>query len=88
MTPDTGMDSVNGDQNINNTLVAQSVAAVIDKVYKMTDYDSILVTHSQGGLLNDLMISKKSNNIMYFCLIIFRNWSIFIFINNLFLFII
>ena len=50
MTPDTGMDSVNGDQNINNTLVAQSVAAVIDKVYKMTDYDSILVTHSQGGL--------------------------------------
>ena len=50
MTPDTGMDSVNGDQNINNTLVAQAVAAVIDKVYEMTGYDSILVTHSQGGL--------------------------------------
>lgn len=50
MTPDTGMDSVNGDQNINNTLVAQAVAAVIDKIYEMTGYDSILVTHSQGGL--------------------------------------
>lgn len=50
MTPDTGMDSANGDQNINNTLVAQAVVAVIDKVYEMTDYDSILVTHSQGGL--------------------------------------
>jgi hypothetical protein len=50
MTPDTGMDSANGDQNINNTLVAISTAAVIDKVYSMTGKNSILVTHSQGGL--------------------------------------
>ena len=50
MTPDTGMDSANGDQNINTTLVAISVAAVIDKVYSMTGKNSILVTHSQGGL--------------------------------------
>ena len=50
MTPDTGMDSANGDQNINTTLVVISVAAVIDKVYSMTGKNSILVTHSQGGL--------------------------------------
>ena len=50
MTPDTGMDSANGDQNINTTLVAISTAAVIDKVYSMTGKNSILVTHSQGGL--------------------------------------
>ena len=36
MTPDTGMDSQNGDQNINVTLVANSVAQVIDKVYSLT----------------------------------------------------
>ena len=50
MTPDTGMDSANGDQSINNTIVAKAVAAVIDKVYSMTGHKSILVTHSQGGL--------------------------------------
>ena len=32
MTPDTAMDNVNNDQNIDIDLVAKSVAAVIDKV--------------------------------------------------------
>ena len=50
MTPDTGMDSVNGDQNIDNTVVAKAVAAVIDKAFEMTGKKSILVTHSQGGI--------------------------------------
>ena len=50
MTPDTGMDSANGDQNIDNAVVAQAVAAVIDEIYERTGQDSILVTHSQGGL--------------------------------------
>lgn len=50
MTPDTGMDSQNGDQNINVTLVANSVAQVIDKVYSLTGKKSILMTHSQGGM--------------------------------------
>lgn len=50
MTPDTGMDSANGDQNINTTLVAKAVAAVIDKVYFLTGKNSILMTHSQGGM--------------------------------------
>ena len=50
MTPDTGMDSAAGDQNIDNTVVAQAVAAAIDEVYARTGKDSILVTHSQGGL--------------------------------------
>ncbi len=49
-TPDTGMDNAGGDSNINNTVVASAVAAVIDKVYEMTGKKSILVTHSQGGL--------------------------------------
>ena len=49
MTPDTGMDSAHGDQNINTTMVANAVAAVIDKVYSMTGKKSILVSHSQGG---------------------------------------
>ena len=44
------MDSANGNQDINITLVAISVAAVIDKVYSMKGKNSILVTHSQGGL--------------------------------------
>ncbi len=50
MTPDTGMDSANGDQNIDSTVVAQAVAAAIDKAYEKTGKDSILVTHSQGGI--------------------------------------
>lgn len=50
MTPDTGMDNAGGDQNIDNTVVAQAVAAAIDEVYKRTGKDSILVTHSQGGM--------------------------------------
>lgn len=50
MTPDTAMDNVNNDQNIDVDLVAKSVAAVIDKVYNMTQSNSILVTHSQGGI--------------------------------------
>jgi len=49
MTPDTGMDSAHGDQNINTTMVANAVAAAIDKVYSMTGKKSILVSHSQGG---------------------------------------
>ncbi|MCD8097379.1 MAG: alpha/beta fold hydrolase [Lachnospiraceae bacterium] len=49
MTPDTGMDSANGDQNIDTTVVAQAVAATIDEIYERTGQDSILVTHSQGG---------------------------------------
>lgn len=49
MTPDTGMDSANGDQNIDNTVVASAVAATIDEIYERTGQDSILVTHSQGG---------------------------------------
>ena len=32
MTPDTGMDSAGGDQNIDNIVVAQAVAATIDEV--------------------------------------------------------
>lgn len=50
MTPDTGMDNAGGDQNIDNTVVAQAVAAAIDEVYERTGKDSILVTHSQGGM--------------------------------------
>lgn len=50
MTPDTAMDSANGDQNIDNTVVAQAVAAAIDEAYERTEKDSILVTHSQGGM--------------------------------------
>ena len=50
MTPDTGMDSANGDQNIDTTVVAQAVAAAIDEIYERTGRDSILVTHSQGGI--------------------------------------
>ena len=50
MTPDTGMDNANNDQNIDNTVVAQAVAAAIDEIYDRTGQDSILVTHSQGGL--------------------------------------
>ena len=49
-TPDTGMDNAGGDQNINNTVVASAVAAVIDKAFELTGKKSILVTHSQGGL--------------------------------------
>ena len=50
MTPDTGMDAANGDQNIDNTVVAQAVAAAIDEIYARTGQDAILVTHSQGGI--------------------------------------
>ena len=50
MTPDTGMDNAAGDQSIDNTVVAQAVAAAIDEIYDRTGQDSILVTHSQGGL--------------------------------------
>lgn len=50
MTPDTGMENAGGDQNIDNTVVAQAVAATIDEVYARTGKDSILVTHSQGGM--------------------------------------
>lgn len=50
MTPDTGMDSANGDQNIDNAVVAQAVAAAIGEIYERTGQESILVTHSQGGL--------------------------------------
>lgn len=50
MTPDTAMDSANGDQNIDTTVVAQAVAATIDEAYERTGKDSILVTHSQGGM--------------------------------------
>lgn len=50
MTPDTAMDSANGDQNIDMTVVAKAVAATIDEVYEKTGKDSILVTHSQGGM--------------------------------------
>ena len=50
MTPDTGMDNAAGDQNIDNAVVAQAVAAAIDEIYDRTGQDSILVTHSQGGL--------------------------------------
>ena len=50
MTPDTAMDSANGDQGIDNTVVAQAVAAAIDEAYEKTGKDSVLVTHSQGGL--------------------------------------
>ena len=50
MTPDTGMDNANNDQNIDNAVVAQAVAAAIDEIYDRTGQNSILVTHSQGGL--------------------------------------
>ena len=50
MTPDTGMDNAGGDQNIDNTVVARAVAAAIDEVYARTGKNSILVTHSQGGM--------------------------------------
>ena len=50
MTPDTGMDNANNDQNIDNEVVARAVAAAIDEIYDRTGPDSILVTHSQGGL--------------------------------------
>lgn len=49
MTPDTAMDSVHGDQSIDNAVVAKAVAAAIDKVYEKTGKNSVLVTHSQGG---------------------------------------
>ena len=50
MTPDTGMDNAAGDQAIDFAVVAQAVAATIDEVYERTGQDSILVTHSQGGM--------------------------------------
>ena len=50
MTPDTGMDSANGDQNIDNEVVARAVAAAIDEIYERTGQESIMVTHSEGGL--------------------------------------
>ena len=50
MTPDTGMDNAGGDQHIDNEVVAQAVAATIDEIYERTGQNSILVTHSQGGL--------------------------------------
>ena len=50
MTPDTGMDNAGGDQNIDMTVVARATAATIDEVYERTGKDSILVTHSQGGM--------------------------------------
>ncbi len=50
MTPDTAMDNAAGDQNIDIDVVAQAVAATIDEVYERTGKDSILVTHSQGGM--------------------------------------
>lgn len=50
MTPDTGMDNAAGDQNIDNEVVARAVAAAIDEIYARTGQDSILVTHSQGGM--------------------------------------
>ncbi len=50
MTPDTAMDAVNGDQNIDMEVVAQAVAATVDEAYEKTGKDAILVTHSQGGL--------------------------------------
>ncbi len=49
MTPDTAMDSANGDQMIDEEVVAKAVAATIDEAYEKTGKDSILVTHSQGG---------------------------------------
>ena len=42
MTPDTG--------EFDQTVIAQAVAAAIDEIYDMTGKDSILVTHSQGGM--------------------------------------
>lgn len=42
MTPNTG--------DFDQTLIAQDMAAVIDEIYEMTGKDSILVTHSQGGM--------------------------------------
>ena len=42
MTPDTG--------DFDQTVIAQAVAATIDEVYEKTGKDSILVTHSQGGM--------------------------------------
>ena len=49
MTPDTGMRSDMG-ADFDNDVVARAVAATIDEVYARTGKDSILVTHSQGGL--------------------------------------
>lgn len=42
MTPDTG--------DFDMTVIAQAVAATIDEAYEKTGKDSILVTHSQGGM--------------------------------------
>lgn len=42
MTPNTG--------DFDQTLIAQDMAAVIDEIYEMTGKNSILVTHSQGGM--------------------------------------
>lgn len=49
MTPDTGMRSDMG-ADFDSDVVARAVAATIDEVYARTGKDSILVTHSQGGL--------------------------------------
>ncbi|MDO4179301.1 MAG: alpha/beta fold hydrolase [Phascolarctobacterium sp.] len=49
MTPDTGMDSANGSQSIDNVVVAKAVAAAVDKAYAKTGEKVVLVTHSQGG---------------------------------------
>ena len=48
MTPDTGMRSDMG-ADFDGEMVAEAVAAAIDKVYEKTGKDSVLVTHSQGG---------------------------------------
>ena len=65
-TPDTGMDNVNNDQNINNTVVASVVAAVIDKAYELTGKKPILVTHSQGGLTgwNTVLYTENISSII------------------------
>lgn len=49
MTPDTGMRSDMG-ADFDSDVVARAVAATIDEVYARMGKDSILVTHSQGGL--------------------------------------
>ena len=60
------MDNVNNDQNINNTVVASAVAAVIDKAYELTGKKPILVTHSQGGLAgwNTVLYTENISSII------------------------
>lgn len=60
MTPDTGMKSDMGG-DFAYEIVTKAMAAAIDEVYARTGKKSILVTHSQGGLVGWLVPQHTKN---------------------------